>query len=185
MMAVKRSKNIILGVTASIAIYRACEVARSLCHANINVSVIMTKNAAQLISPKVFSSLTAGAVFPWPFSERQTLSWEIEHISFAKTTDLILIAPATANIIGKIANGIADDLLTTTVMATTAPVLIAPAMNANMYKNKIVQANIHKLKESGYVFVGPKSGRLACGDVGIGHLADEAEIIAAVKRALR
>jgi phosphopantothenoylcysteine decarboxylase/phosphopantothenate--cysteine ligase len=161
----------------------------------------MTEHAAHLISPQVFSSLSGGRVYPAPFTAKRhfvskkggvywdmfadTYDWEIEHISLAKDADLVLIAPATANIIGKLANGIADDLLTTTVMAVRAPVLIAPAMNENMYKNKIVQANIQKLKGLGYKFIEPKRGRLACGDVGVGCLAEVETIVKAVKRFLK
>ena len=112
-------------------------------------------------------------------------NWEIEHISLAKKADLVLLAPATANIIGKIANGIADDLLTTLIMAVRVPVLIAPAMNENMYKNKIVQVNIQRLRSLGYQFVGPKTGKLACGDVGLGRLAEVEEIVRRVRRLLK
>jgi len=195
-----RKKHIILGVTASIAIYKACEIIRRLSQANLVLSVVMTKNAARLISPRVFSSLTGGRVY-WdeftpPFLQAehssegragftQPTNWEIEHISLAKRADLVLIAPATANIIGKIAGGIADDLLSTTVIATRAPVLIAPAMNESMYKNKIVQENIKKLKERGFKFIEPIKGRLICGEVGLGHLASVETIVKEVKRFLK
>lgn len=178
-----KAKNIILGVTASIAIYKACEIARRLTKDNLCLGVVMTKNATRLISPQVFSSLIGGRVYWDEFAN--SANWEIEHISLAKKADLVLIAPATANIIGKIANGIADDLLTTLIMAVRVPVLIAPAMNENMYKNKIVQANIQRLKSLGYKFIGPKTGKLACGDVGVGHLAEVEEIVRTVKRSLK
>ena len=178
-----KSKSIILGVSASIAIYKACEIIRRLLKANLGLSVVMTKNATRLISPQVFSSLISGPVYSDEFVH--PANWEIEHISLARKADLVLIAPATANIIGKIANGIADNLLTTTVMATRAPVLIAPAMNENMYRNKIVQRNIKNLKNLGYKFIGPKMGKLACGDVGIGHLAEVETIVKTVKRFLK
>jgi phosphopantothenoylcysteine decarboxylase/phosphopantothenate--cysteine ligase len=177
-----RPKNIILGITASIAIYKACEIVRRLVKANLSLSIIMTKNATRLISPLVFSSLAAGQVYSDEFTH--PANWKIEHVSLAKKADLVLIAPATANIIGKIAAGIADDLLTTTIMATRAPVLIAPAMNENMYKNKIVQANINSLKKLGFKFIEPKIGKLACGDVGVGHLREVETIIKAVKQHL-
>jgi len=177
-----KAKEIILGVTASIAIYKACEIIRRLLGANLCLSVVMTTNATRLISPQVFSSLNGGKVYWDEFASQS--NWEIEHISLAKRANLVLIAPATANIIGKIASGIADDLLTTTVMACRAPVLIAPAMNENMYRNKIVQTNIQKLKGLGYRFIGPKAGKLACGDVGVGHLAEVSEIVKAVKKHL-
>lgn len=178
-----KSRNIILGVTASIAIYKACEIIRKLLKANLGLSVVMTNNATRLISPRVFSSLIGGRVYYDEFAS--PANWELEHISLAKSADLVLIAPATANIIGKVANGIADDLLTTTVIACRAPVLIAPAMNENMYKNKIVQANIQKLKKLGFKFIGPTRGELACGDVGIGRLAEVEAIIKEVKRSLK
>ena len=201
-----KTKNIILGVTASIAIYKACEIVRQLLREAFCINVVMTDNATELVSPQLFACLTNGWVHPTPFPEGKPVNrpgscdvynqmfmhpedwqrdWGIEHIALAKQADLVLIAPATANIIGKITNGIADDLLTTTVMATRAPVLIAPAMNEGMYKNKIVQSNIQKLKQLGYKFIEPQKGRLACGDVGIGHLAEVDAIITAVKQYLK
>jgi phosphopantothenoylcysteine decarboxylase/phosphopantothenate--cysteine ligase len=182
-----KPKNIILGVTASIAIYKACEIIRLLLKGSICLSVVMTENATRLMSPQVFASLAGGRVYPLrPKLQFAPLSdYEIGHISLAKNADLVLIVPATANIIGKIANGIADDLLSTTVMATRAPVLIAPAMNENMYKNKIVQANIQKLKSLGYKFIEPIKGKLACGDVGVGHLAEVETIVREARRLLK
>ena len=188
-----KAKHVILGVTASIAIYKACEIIRRLIKANLYLSVVMTKNATRLISPQVFSSLIGrqddssvkncgGAVYWDEFA--YPAQGEIEHISLAKMADLVLIVPATANIIGKIAGGIADDLLTTTIIATRAPILIAPAMNENMYKNTIVQANIKKLKSEGFWFIEPTTGRLASGDIGIGHLAEPETIVKEVSRAL-
>ena len=177
-----KEKNIILGVTASIAIYKACEIVRRLREQAFSVTVVETAEAEELIRPIVFQSLSGNKVYRKLFKEPE--AWGIEHISLAKKADLVLIAPATANIIGKIASGICDDLLTCVVCATQAPVLIAPAMNSQMYKNKIVQGNIKKLEALGYKFVGPKTARLACGDTGIGCLADVEEIIKAVKRVL-
>ncbi len=178
-----RKKNIILGVTASIAIYKACDVIRRLQGDNFCLSVVMTKNATQLVSPQVFACLADGRVYWDEFVNPS--DYEIEHISLAKSANLVLIVPATANIIGKIASGVADDLLTTTVMATRAPVLLAPAMNENMYKNKIVQANIRQLNSLGYKFIGPVRGKLTCGDEGIGHLAEVETIVKEVKRVLK
>ncbi|MFH1338517.1 MAG: flavoprotein [Candidatus Omnitrophota bacterium] len=178
-----KSKRIILGVTASIAAYKACEIVRRLLRDKIGVSVVMSENATRLISPQVFSSLSCGRVYWDMFSD--ACGWEIEHISLAKQADLVLIAPATANIIGKLANGIADDLLSTLVTAVRVPVLIAPAMNENMLKNRIVRENINKLKGLGYKFIEPEKGRLACGDVGVGHLADVEIIVRQVKRFLK
>ena len=176
-------KKIILGVTASIAIYKACEIVRRLKEAHLCVSVVMTQEAEELIRPIVFQSLSGNKAYRGDlFAESE--EWEIEHVSLAEKADLVLIAPATANIIAKISGGICDDLLTCVVSATKAKVLIAPAMNENMYKNKITQANINKLKAFGYKFIEPKVGRLACGSVGTGCLADIEDIIKAVKKAL-
>jgi phosphopantothenoylcysteine decarboxylase/phosphopantothenate--cysteine ligase len=177
-----KNKNIILGVTASIAIYKACEIIRRLKECSFLVTVVMTEEAKELIRPIVFQSLSGNKVYCGLFDTPE--AWEIEHIALAKKTDLVLIAPATANIIGKIAAGICDDLLTCVVFATKAAVLICPAMNENMYKNRIVQDNIKKLKSLGYKFVEPKKGRLACGKIGIGCLAEVETIIEEVKKIL-
>jgi phosphopantothenoylcysteine decarboxylase / phosphopantothenate---cysteine ligase len=163
-------KTVVVGVCGGVAAYKALDVISSLRKKNINVNVIMTKSALEFVAPLSFQSLSQNMVVTDMFSEPK--AWEIQHISLAKKADLILIVPATANVIGKIANGIADDMLSTTIMATTAPVVFAPAMNTNMYKNPIVQENISKLKKLGYSFISPASGRLACGDVGEGKLAD-------------
>ena len=177
-----RGKNIILGVTAGIAIYKACDIVRRLRQENFSVTVVMTPESEELIRPIVFQSLSGNKVYRGLFTESET--WEIEHVSLAEKADLVLIAPATANIIGKIACGICDDLLTCVIFATKAPVLIAPAMNENMYKNKIIQGNIDKLKSLGYRFVEPRKGRLVCGKVGIGCLAEVDMIIKEVKKTL-
>jgi len=174
-----KNKNIILGVTASIAIYKACDIIRRLKEQGFIVTVAMTPEAEELIKPIVFQSLSGNKVYRGLFDTPE--SPEIEHISLAKRADLVLIAPATANIIGKIASGICDDLLTCVVLATRAPVLICPAMNENMYKNKITQENIKKLERLGYKFIGPEKGRLTDGKIGIGHLASTEDIIKAVK----
>lgn len=170
-------KNVVLGVTGGIAVYKALDVVSRLKKQNINVDVIMTKSACEFVRPLSFQSLSQNPVVSDTFAEPKY--WEIAHISLAKKADLIAVVPATANIIGKVANGIADDMLSTTIMATKAPVIFAPAMNTNMYENKIVQDNITKLKGYGYKFIEPESGRLACGDVGKGKLEDT-EIIADV-----
>ena len=179
----KIGKNIILGVTASIAIYKACDLLRKLKVFGFNVQVVMTKEAEELIKPIVFQSLSGNRVYRAGIFEDQD-TWEIEHISLADKADLILIAPATANIIAKLAAGICDDLLTCVVCASKAKVLVAPAMNENMYKNKITQSNIAKLKSCGYKFVGPVSGLLACGSAGIDCLAETEEIVKQVKNLL-
>jgi len=174
-----KEKNIILGVSASIAIYKSCDIIRQIKEKVGSVTVVMTRESEELIRPVVFQSLSGNKVYCGFFDFAE--AWNIEHISLAKKADLILVAPATANIIAKIASGICDDLLTCIILATKAPVLIAPAMNENMYSNKITQDNISKLKKLGYIFVGPEKGRLACGDLGMGCLAGIDTIIKEVK----
>jgi len=179
---VKQKKSIILGVTASIAIYKACEILRRLQDQSFSVSVVMTEEAKELIRPVVFQSLSGNRVYGSLFGDPDV--WEVEHVSLAERCDLILVAPATANIIGKIANGICDNLLTCLLCATRKPVVICPAMNELMFRNRIVQENIRKLKSHGYKFVEPIRGRLACGKVGIGCLAEVETIVKEVKRIL-
>ncbi|MGB7604307.1 MAG: bifunctional phosphopantothenoylcysteine decarboxylase/phosphopantothenate--cysteine ligase CoaBC [Lutisporaceae bacterium] len=176
-----KGKNIVLGVSGGIAAYKACELTSRLKKLNANVDVIMTKSATEFVTPLTFQSLSLNQVITGMFD--QPKYWEIEHISLAKKADIIVIAPATANIIGKLANGIADDMLSTTVMAAKSIKLIAPAMNTNMYENPVVQKNIETLKQLGYKFVEPGEGRLACGDIGKGKMA-EPEIIEEVIKAL-
>ncbi|MFH1198541.1 MAG: flavoprotein [Candidatus Omnitrophota bacterium] len=177
-----KTKNIVLGVTASIAIYKACDLLRRLQDAGFGVTVVMTKEAEELIRPIVFESLSGNKVYKGGLFEALD-NWEIGHVALAEKADLILIAPATANIIAKINSGICDDLLTCVVSATKAPVLIAPAMNTNMYENRITQENIKRLKSLGYKFAAPRTGRLACGKTGTGCLAEVDEIIKEVKKA--
>ena len=165
------SKCVVIGVTGGIAVYKALDVISALRKKDIEVHVIMTESATKFVNPLTFQSISQNMVVTDMFAEPK--AWEIQHISLAQKADLMLIAPATANIIGKVANGIADDMLSTTIMAASkAKVIFAPAMNTNMYQNKIVQNNIEKLKNFDYDFIEPASGRLACGDVGIGKLAD-------------
>ena len=173
------AKTVVLGVSGGIAAYKACDIVSKLRKEDINVNVIMTNHAAEFVSALTFQSLSQNSVAVDMFDQAE--NWDIEHISLAKKADVFLIAPATANIIGKIANGIADDMLSTTVMATKAPVLIAPAMNTNMYENTITQTNISKLKSLDYKFIEPRYGRLACGDIGQGKLADTDLIVDSVK----
>jgi len=168
-------KNVVLGVSGGIAAYKACEIVSRLKKLGANVDVIMTKSAAEFVTPLTFQSLSLNKVTVDMFEEPKY--WEIGHISLAKKADLFLIAPATANIIGKLAGGIADDMLSTTAMATKAPVLIAPAMNTNMYENIAVQENIEKLRKRGMHFINPIEGLLACGDVGAGKLPDPVDIV--------
>ncbi|MBY6929729.1 bifunctional phosphopantothenoylcysteine decarboxylase/phosphopantothenate--cysteine ligase CoaBC [Clostridium botulinum] len=168
-------KCVVLGVSGGIAVYKALEVISLLRKQDIEVRVIMTKSATEFVTPFSFQSLSQNMVIYDMFSEPK--AWEIQHISLAEKADVFLVAPATANIIGKVANGIADDMLSTTIMATKAKVIFAPAMNTHMYENPIVQGNIEKLKTLGYEFIEPASGRLACGDIGKGKLEDPKIIV--------
>ena len=169
-----KDRCVVLGITGGIAAYKAADLVSRLKKMGADVKVIMTRSAAEFIAPLTLQSLSQNPVAMDMFEEPR--SWEIRHISLAQSADVFVIAPCTANVIGKIAGGLADALLTTTVMATKAPVLIAPAMNTNMYENPIVQQNIQKLTSLGYTFIAPESGRLACGDIGRGKLADPAHI---------
>ena len=171
----KDKKCVVVGVSGGVAVYKALDVISRLRKKDVEVHVIMTKSATEFVTPLSFQSLSQNMVITDMFAEPK--AWEIQHISLAMNADLMLIVPATANIIGKVANGIADDMLSTTIMATKAPVVFCPAMNTNMYENPIVQRNISLLKELGYEFIEPASGRLACGDEGKGKLQDT-EIIA-------
>lgn len=177
-----KNKTVVIGVSGGIAVYKTLDVISRLRKLGVNVHVIMTKSATEFVTPLSFQSLSQNYVVCDMFEEPKT--WDVEHISLAKKADVFLVAPATANVIGKISNGIADDMLTTTIMATKGKVLIAPAMNTNMYENPIVQRNISILKELGYNFVEPESGRLACGDVGKGKLATPETIVDEVVKLL-
>lgn len=177
-------KNILLCVTGSIAAYKAAELANRLTKDGYHVETILTDSAREFITPLTFQTLTKNRVYGRMFEEYETD--QVEHISIAKRTDLCLLAPATANIIGKLAAGIADDMVTTVMMALkNVPVYICPAMNTNMYENPIVQKNIKNLAELGYHFIEPKESLLACGDLGKGALADVELIIQAVEEHLQ
>ncbi len=165
-----KGKNIVIGVTGGIAIYKTLDLISRLKKLDFEIDVIMTSHAQAFVKPLAFQSITGRPVSKDMFDE--VVNWDIEHIELAKKADVFCIIPATANVIGKIAGGIADDMLTTTVMATEAPVLIAPAMNTKMFENPIVQENITKLRNLGMQIVEPSCGRLACGDIGLGKLAD-------------
>lgn len=171
----ENKRCICIGVSGGIAAYKALDIVSALRKKDIDVRVIMTESATKFVTPLTFQSLSQNMVTTDMFAEPK--AFEIQHISLAKRADVFLVAPATANIIGKVANGIADDMLSTTIMATKAKVIFAPAMNTNMYENKIVQSNIDKLKGLGYGFIEPASGRLACGDEGKGKLADVNTIV--------
>lgn len=175
-------KTVVLGVTGGIAAYKMPNVARMLKKMHCNVHVIMTQNATNFITATTFETLTGNKCLIDTFD--RNFEFSVEHVAIAKQADLVLIAPATANVIGKIAGGIADDMLTTTVMACTCKILIAPAMNHNMYHNSIVQGNIEKLKRHGYEIIDPVCGMLANGDTGDGKLPSEETLVSYVVREL-
>jgi phosphopantothenoylcysteine decarboxylase/phosphopantothenate--cysteine ligase len=174
-MGIFSGKEVVVGVTGGIAAYKACEIVRELRKESANVHVILTASGAQFITPLTLQTLSRNPVVSDLFN--LISESEIGHISLAQRAHLLLIAPATANIIGKIRNGIADDMLSTVVMATAAPVLIAPAMNTQMYASGAVQENLSVLSARGFHFVEPDDGELACGTVGPGRLADVAKIL--------
>ena len=175
-----KNKTVVLGITGSIAAYKMANVASSLAKMDCDVQVIMTKNAQEFISPLVFESLTGNKCIVDTFD--RNISYDIAHVSLAKKADLFMVAPASANVIGKIAHGIADDMLTTTIMACRCPKLIAPAMNTAMYENIIVQNNLSILNGFGYNIIDPAVGILACKDFGPGKLPDEDLLISHILR---
>lgn len=166
-------KNIVLGVCGSIAAYKAGDLIRRFQEKNCDVKVVMTKEALEFITPLTLASLSGHEVYCDVFEKD---GWKMGHLELAKA-DALVIAPATANIISKLACGIADDLLTTLAISTKAPIFLAPAMNEDMYKNAIIQENCAKLKKHGIKFIEPIKGKLACGIVGVGHLAEVEEIV--------
>lgn len=168
--------NVLLGVSGGIACYKACEVVSRLKKLNAGVDVVMTKHATEFVAPLTFETLSNRPVVSDMFSRER--EWEVEHIALAKKADLCIIAPATANVISKLAEGIADDMLTTTYLALKCPVIIAPAMNTNMYENPVIKANLDKLRKSGVIVIDSADGRLACGDVGKGKMAEPIDIVA-------
>ena len=174
-------KCVVLGVTGGIAAYKACEIVSRLKKLHANVRVVLTEHACRFVQPLTFETLSGNQVAVSAFEH----SFEIEHISLARAADLLLIAPATANIIGKMAHGIADDLLSTTAMAVVCPILIAPAMNCAMYRSAALQENLETLKGRGVLTVGPESGHLACGDEDIGRMSEPETIVARVCELLR
>ena len=166
-----QGKTVVLGVTGSIAAYKIASLASKLVKLHADVHVLMTQNATNFITPITFETLTGNKCLIDTFD--RNFQFDVAHVSLAKKADVMLIAPASANVIGKIANGIADDMLTTTVMASTAPVLISPAMNTHMYENPIVQDNLQKLERFGYKIIAPAVGMLACHDVGAGKMPEQ------------
>jgi phosphopantothenoylcysteine decarboxylase/phosphopantothenate--cysteine ligase len=169
-----KGKRIVYGVTGGIAAYKAVELVRLLCKRQAEVHVVMTDNARRFVTPLTFQTISGHTVYTDLFA---AYSPEISHIALADRADLLIIAPATANIIAKIANGLADDLLTTVVLATSAPVLIAPAMNVRMWANPVTRQNVEKLRERGFHFADPVSGELACGYEGQGRMAEPEDIL--------
>lgn len=176
------SRNVVVGVTGGIACYKAADIVSRLKKEDTEIDVIMTENACEFIDPLTFRTLSKNPVVTSTFAVPE--AWKVGHVALAQKADVFLIAPATANVIGKVANGIADDMLTTTIMASRAKIVFAPAMNVNMYENPILQENISKLKSLGYMFIEPGSGLLACGDIGKGRMAEPAEIVDIVLRLL-
>ena len=173
-------KNVVLAVTGSIAAYKIANLASMLKKLNANITVLMTENATKFINPITFETLTGNKCLIDTFD--RNFQYSVEHVSLAKMADVVMVAPASANVIGKIANGIADDMLTTTVMACTCRKIIAPAMNTQMYYNPIVQDNIDKLKRFGYEVITPDTGYLACGDVGAGKMPSESVLMQYILR---
>lgn len=180
--AALQGKTVVLGVSGGIAAYKACELVSRLKKAGTQVHVIMTAAAAEFVRPLTFQTLSANPVATDTFGSVKY--WEVEHIALAKKADLFVIAPATANVIAKLACGIADDMLTTTALATAAPMLLAPAMNTQMYQAEATRKNLSTLISRGARTVGPEGGLLACGDVGAGRMSEPAEIFAAIEALL-
>lgn len=170
-----KGKTVLLAVSGSIAAYKIANLARMLKKLGCHVHVLMTENATQFINPITFETLTANKCLIDTFD--RNFQYSVEHVALAKQADVVMVAPASANVIGKIAGGIADDMLTTTVMACTCPIIVAPAMNHNMYHNPIVQDNIKKLEKFGYKIVTPDTGMLANGDMGDGRMPEEKELL--------
>ncbi len=179
----ERRLSVVLGVSGGIACYKSCEIVSRLVKAGADVWVIMTENACRLVQPLTFQTLSKHPVAVDTF--QPVNAFEVEHIALAQRADLFLIAPATANILAKMVHGLADDMLSTTVLATRAPVLVAPAMNTAMWENAATQENIRLLKSRGVRLCGPEGGRLACGDSGVGRMAEPETIVEEALRMLR
>ncbi|MEI8352104.1 MAG: flavoprotein [bacterium] len=177
------SPHVVLGVTGSIAAYKAAELVRLMQGKGWEVSVVMTGSAAEFVTPLTFQTLSRNAVGTGLFEEKD--GWHPEHIAYADRADVVLVAPCTANVIAKMAHGLADDLLTCTLLATRAPVVLAPAMNDNMWEHPATRANVALLKSRGVSFVEVGSGDLACGREGAGRLADPGEILKQVEWVLK
>lgn len=177
-----KGKNVVLGVTGSIAAYKIANLASALVKLHADVTVIMTQNATNFINPITFETLTGNKCLVDTFD--RNFQYSVEHVSLAKKADIFMVAPASANVIGKMANGIADDMLTTTILACKCPKLVSPAMNTNMYENRLVQDNLEKLKSYGFEVIDPASGYLACGDTGAGKMPEPEVLLAYILREL-
>ena len=177
-----KGKTVVLGVTGSIAAYKIANLASALVKLHADVHVIMTKNATNFINPITFETLTSNKCLVDTFD--RNFQFNVEHVSLAKKADVFLVAPASANVIGKIANGIADDMLTTTIMACKCPKIISPAMNTNMFENPIVQDNLKKLEHYGYEVISPACGYLACGDTGAGKMPEPDVLLSYILRTI-
>ena len=175
-------KEIVLGVTGGIAAYKSAEIVSRLRHSGANVHVIMTRNATEFVTPLTFQTLSANPVVTDTFTAPEY--WNVEHVALAKLAEVFVVAPATANILAKMASGIADDMLSTTLLATKAPILVAPAMNTGMWTAPATQNNVKVLKERGVRMIGPESGMLACGDQGAGRMSEPETIVGEICRIL-
>ena len=180
----KAARTVIIGVTGSIAGYKACEVVSDLRKLDgVETHVVMTREATHFITPLTFQTLSGHRVYHDVFEAPE--EWDLLHTSLSMAADLVVICPATMNILAKVAHGICDDLVTSVVFATKAPILIVPAMNEQMYQHPATQANLATLKRFGYEFLGPTRGRLACGVVGLGHVAEPEDVVKAIRMRLR
>ena len=177
-----QGKTVLLGVTGGIAAYKAAALASALVKQHCQVEVVMTEHATKFVTPLTFEQLTGRRTMVDTFD--RNFSHQVEHIALAQRTDLVLIAPATANVCAKLAHGLADDMLTTTVLACKCPKLIAPAMNTNMYENPVTQDNLDILRRYGWEVIAPASGRLACGAVGAGKMPEPEDLLQHVLRQL-
>jgi len=183
MGAVKKRKEILACVTGSISAYKVCDLVRRLKERNYGVTVLMTEEATRFVSPLTFKTLTGRAVIKDMFYDQ--IGYDPYHIALAEKADVIVVVPATAHIIAKLAYGLCDDIISCVIMATKAKILIAPAMNDNMYKHKVLQENLRKVKSFGYSVISPVRGRLASGKVGVGHLAKLETILQAIDKSLK
>ncbi len=177
------ARQLVIGVTGSIACYRTCDLVSTLRKdPGLQVHVVMTPEATRFVTPLTFQTLSGNRVYSDVFELPE--EWDLVHTGLSAQADLVMVCPATLNVLGKLAGGICDDLLMCLLFATKAPVLLVPAMNARMYTHPVTQRNLAQLKKLGYEFIGPIEGEMACREVGMGHIADNADIVAAVRRRL-